>query len=593
MNRLRKRGEDKAEGLFREAKNQLAQGDLAAARRMAKKVLKMAPSHIGGLRLAGFCYLKEEQPDRALQYLKKAVALNPASVDANSNLSLCLKKLGRSRQALAYAIKATQLDPESPELQKNLLNLHMLLQRWGEALLVAERLRDMVEASEEHYVTLAQCSRLSGEYAAALAHVDDALAHNPASTTATAEKLFLLELQGDDEAAFAFIREQVAAFPSTYGFRTIYVGMLLEAGEKQQATDYCLSLLEEYPRELHPILVLARLGYFDSAARLEQSADRLLQTDLTVNGEPDEQVSYVVEEIRYLMNEGVGDRDIAFQHLAHANRLYDASLEDDFSSQLASFSRIKTSFSTAGPVADSGIEEPRLIFIVGMPRSGSTLVEQILSSHSEVYGGDELAILERILQGEGAEWGYLSQLKDYGRSDYAELAQTYLSVVEPLAAGKVFITDKSLANALHIGIIVRMFPSARIIYCKRDALDNCFSCYKHFFEGEHSYAYDMRKLGQYYRRLEDLMGFWMDLYPDRIYEQRYEALVEDIGSQARQLIDFLGLAWEDQCEHFYTSGRKIRTASTHQVRQEVYKSAIGSSGPYREHLAPLMEALRL
>ena len=228
------------------------------------------------------------------------------------------------------------------------------------------------------------------------------------------------------------------------------------------------------------------------------------------------------------------------------------------------------------------------VFIVGMPRSGTTLVEQILASHSRVFGGGELPYLRNTVEATlAAPSGPATQGKD-------TIGGRYLAEIERLASGATHITDKMPRNFIFAGLIHLALPNAPIIHTIRDPIDTCLSCFSILFTEEQDYSYDLAELGRYYRRYQSLMQHWRRvLPPGRILDVRYEDVVVDLEGQARRIFSHCGLDWDPRCLAFHKTERPVRTASVTQVRQPIYNSAVGRSRFYTKFLAPLLAELDL
>jgi hypothetical protein len=231
-----------------------------------------------------------------------------------------------------------------------------------------------------------------------------------------------------------------------------------------------------------------------------------------------------------------------------------------------------------------------------MPRSGTTLVEQVLASHPDVYGAGERNamrnIADRTLGGDRRPVGFPRLAEVVRPEETAALARIYLNQVTRLAGGKARIVDKMPANFLYAGLIRMMLPNARIIHVKRDATDTCLSCYTKLFSGEQKFAYDLSELGRFYKSYEAMMQHWRAVLPsERFIEVAYEDMVGDLECAARRLIAFLDLQWDPACLKFHETRRQIRTASFEDVRRPLYRSSVGRSRVFEKYLGPLKDSL--
>jgi Flp pilus assembly protein TadD len=262
----------------------------------------------------------------------------------------------------------------------------------------------------------------------------------------------------------------------------------------------------------------------------------------------------------------------AFTHLLEGNRLARAGITYDEAATLAALDAARTRFPRERLVAGgrAAPQSPRPIFIVGMPRSGTTLVEQVLAGHPAVFGAGELPTLPRLVSACGDE-------------QWAKLGAAYLADLRARAPTAACVIDKLPDNFRHLGIIRLALPQARIIHVRRDRFDTCMSCFARLFAGDIPYAYDLGELGRYYRAYERLMAHWRQaLPPGMMIEIDYEALVAGLAGQARLLLDHCGLPWDAACLGFHANPRPVRTASTVQVRQKLYASAVGRWRAVRE-----------
>jgi tetratricopeptide (TPR) repeat protein len=296
----------------------------------------------------------------------------------------------------------------------------------------------------------------------------------------------------------------------------------------------------------------------------------------------------------------LGDYDTAFHHLQVANALKRTTFAYDEAQRLAAMKHVADRFTPEffRAHADHGDTSWSPIFIVGMPRSGTTLLEQVLASHSQVFGAGELeAFKDAIGQCAKAQRvapAYPDLIGSMSSEQITELGRSYTKQVRALAPEAPRIVDKMPLNFLFVGLIHLALPKAKIIHIRRDPLDTCVSCFSLLFTGHQPFAYDLGELGRYYRGYEEVMSHWHRvLPPDVMIDVQYEALVEDLEGTSRRALEHCGLPWEDSCRDFQQTRRPVRTASLMQVREPLYRTSLGSWRRYEKFLGPLRQALDL
>lgn len=293
----------------------------------------------------------------------------------------------------------------------------------------------------------------------------------------------------------------------------------------------------------------------------------------------------------------LGRLDEAMTLYDRGNRLKRELTDFDIAAERANIGRIIRAFDAEVFEQFSGAGDPSElpVFVVGMPRSGTTLVEQILDSHPQVHGAGELNDLWRVVSGLGRRLPSGISLPEGVRhveaALWTELGGLFVERIRRYSAEADRIVDKLPFNYTLAGIIRLMLPRARIIHCVRDPRDTCFSCYTTSFQNDRGFTCDLTEMGETYRLYWDLMAHWRRVLPGGMHQVRYESLVEDLEGESRRLIEYLGVDWSDECLRFFENPRTVKTASMTQVRQPVYKSSVGRWRRYEAYLSPLLEAL--
>ena len=296
--------------------------------------------------------------------------------------------------------------------------------------------------------------------------------------------------------------------------------------------------------------------------------------------------------------ENTGQHERAFRHLLNANRRKRRQMTYDESATLGEMDRLRelTSRDFIRTRQDCGDPSPLPVFIIGMTRSGTTLIEQILASHPQVFGAGELDLfdratdsLRRTLPGSPA---YPEMMLGMSAEHFRGLGARYREAVAQLAPGAMRVTDKMTANFLFAGLIHLALPNATIIHAVRDAADTCVSCFAVDFSNGNAHTYDLAELGRYYRHYRALMAHWHEVLPrGRILDVHYEELVSDLEGAARRIVAHCGLAWDARCLEFHRTQRPVRTASAAQVRKPIYRDSVGRWRKYEAFLGPLLREL--
>ena len=295
------------------------------------------------------------------------------------------------------------------------------------------------------------------------------------------------------------------------------------------------------------------------------------------------------------VKEDLGMKEELFKFLNEGNRLRKEQLNFSFDKPGRHNLLMRKLFKLGGSGIKKSLYKSSLtqpIFILGMPRSGTSLVEQIVSSHHQVYGGGELKSLTNIITSI-IEHDSFEENERITEKDIFSIRKKYLESLDSLNTSENIITDKWPLNFRNIGFILSAFPDAKIVHLKRDATATCWSIYKHYFSAPgNGWAYNLNDLAQFYNLYEDLMEFWHELYPNKIYDISYEDLTTNQEEETRKLLAYCDLEWSEDCLNFHTNKRAVQTASSLQVREKMYQGSSEVWKQYWARIQPLIDGLK-
>jgi len=506
----------------------------------------------------------------AADCLQQAITRLPGFAEAHYNLGNVCVAMGQIQEASTHFRRAAELRPDFAEAHNNLANALLTLTQPDEAV---DHLKTAIE--------------LRPNYLEAHYTLGNALWQRHRVADAIRSFQRALELKPDYAPAHIGLGE---AF--------------LETGDLRQAENCFRHAVGPHPFLFMALLNLAANNFYSAN---DPTIDRLKRwlSDPRLSSEAAGQLHFT---LGYLLDR-TGAADEAFEHFRQGNALRRARFQQsgkafDRAEQSRSVDRIMTVFSSEyfERPEDRGLKTELPIFIVGMPRSGTTLVEQILSHHPMVFGAGEIDDLSQLVKDLPARLGTTAQfpegalemddarLREFGEA-YLNRLKAYAGSELSTQAGEILrMTDTMLENYLYLGLAASLFPRARIIHCRRDPRDVGVSCFFTFFGGL-NFAWDLADLGSYYRDHERLMAHWRHVLPAPILEVVYEELVQSQEAVTRRLLEFCGLPWDERCLRFHENCRPVQTMSKLQVRQPIFASSVGRWRRYAVHLGPFLEAL--
>ena len=538
---------------LRQAETWRQAGRLAEAEQAARAVLKAEPGNGAALQILSLIAHQVGHAAQAADLMARAAAAAPKVASYRRNLCEMLRRLKRLPEAIEHGREAVRLAPKDPVAR---YNLGIALDDHGDLEGAREQFARAVELDPGHNLAwnnLGSIRNRLGDEDGALAAYLRAAEIDPRHAEAQNNAAAIYIDRGELDEARTRLRLAIDARPD-----------FLEAHQN-------LSTLIRYtPDNPHYAFLeteLVRRNALDAAQRM-----RLL---------------FAVGKAR----EDVGHYALALIAFREANRLKRATLVHDEPRAERLLGALTRPFAAGDFPSAPADADPTPVFILGMPRSGTTLLEQVLASHPDVHGAGELRDFTDALRGhpkvgdmaDAARW--VPTLTD---DDYRAIGADYLARLRAHHPSALRITDKMPGNYHYLGFILRALPGARIIHSMRDPMDACWSNYTRLFNDTMEFAYDLEELARHYNRYIAYMRHWQAVAPPgRILHLPYERMVADTEAEARRIIAHIGLPWDDACLRFHQNRRKVRTASVAQVREPIYRTAVGRWAAYGEGLAPL------
>jgi tetratricopeptide (TPR) repeat protein len=532
--------------------------------------------------------------DPAIDDYQRALSLLPGHADAHAGLAAALHAVGRSPEALVQFAKAVALDPNQPGTHVNLGMTLAALGRHAEAVAQFERALALDPASAEAHNNLGNALAILQRPQEAIGHYQAAIASAPGLAQAHINLGEALMAADRADEALASFERALALDPQIVEAHRGRGGALMVQGalaESRAAFEQALAL---GPHRAGIMRSLAELRRFEPGEPLLAEMTALMTEPGALSDDEHINLHFALGKA----HADLGDTEAAFAHWRDGNSLNRARIAYDEAAQLAMFACIEAIFTPELVAAKSarGDSSDLPVFILGMPRSGTTLVEQILASHPQVFGAGELmefiTAVDRLGEANGAGAAYPDCVPGLSADQLLALGGHYLAGIRAKSPTAARITDKMPSNFFNVGLIHLALPKARIIHLRRDPVDTCLSCFSRLFPRSLPYSYDLGELGRYYRAYERLMAHWRRVLPaDAMLDVQYEALVDDFEPQARRIVAYCGLEWDDACARFYETERVVRTASFAQVRRPIYRDSIGRWRPYEPMLQPLLAAL--
>lgn len=569
-----------------------SKGDLESAEAAQKQALKLDGRFPQALNNLGSIARDRHQREQAEKYYREALEASPGYLEAANNLGAVLAERDQPEASIKVLLDVVRRNPNYGEAHSNLGNAFAAMEDFPRAkkayLTTLKLIKDHPEAVEG----LARCLQEEREYDKALELANRAIELNPQRAQAHNLKAGILSDRGFPAEALAAYEQAIALNPNLAGAWAGKGHVLMEEGQMKDAEDAFQRAIALEPEGLGARLALTQCRKTreddDNFAAISARAKDVMTASPTA--------AISMHFALGKCHEDLKDYDKAFEHFLAGAKLkrqripYSAENQDKLVENIRNIFTPERIAALSGQGDDTNVP----IFVLGMPRSGTTLTETILASHPDVFGAGELPDLLQVAAEpvNGSDAGYPLNLATLDGATLKQMGAKYLAQIRQRAPEAKRITDKMPANYQAVGLIHLMLPNARIVHIKRNPVDTCVSAFTRLFKRSQYQTYDLVELGRYYRNYLDIMAHWRNVLPaGSFHELQYEELVANQEEETRKLLAFCNLEWDDACMSPHKTSRNVKTASVTQVREPVYTSSVERWRRYEKHLGPLLDAL--
>lgn len=547
------------------------------------------------------------QPEQAKLAYHAILQIDSAFPDANNSLGIIDVEAGKHDLAERWFGKAAKAEPTRPTFHNNRGLALMELKRNKEAVDCFEASLDADPDFVPAMVNLGKGHNALGNYSETIPVLEKAISITPDFLDAYVELASAHGELGQIDEALASLDEALKVRPTSGRLLNQKAGLLTTFGKLEEAEAIHRKILDHGPDNINSYNAIARTKKFETYDDDMKNMERLyktipdvdyskvLQGEAEKEGHEDPKMNLAMALAKAF--EAIKEYEKSFFYYKEGNRLkrkkYTYNQQVDF----LHFDLRRKLFTPAllATYEGGGHPDKTPIFIVGMPRSGTTLLEQVFHAHRDVFGAGELGFMPQLVRSKFKDMHAFEDKLKAGKvtnETFRDMGAAYLEKVREIESDSPFITDKMPHNFMQVGFIKLALPNARVIHSYRNPIDNAFAIFKQIFGNDgHQYGYDLVELGQYHNKYRELMAHWDAIFPDQILENRYEDMVADLEKQTRTVLDFCGLEWDPNCLNFHEADRAIRTASVTQVRQPIYKGSVEKWRKYEAQLQPLIRVL--
>jgi len=503
------------------------------------------------------------------EFANKLIELNPKMVFLYNLLGLALTAQKRDDEAVECYNKGIKLDPNYAMIYNNLGTIYYNKNSIGKDF---ER---NIKKAEELYKKAIKLNPKIPEANSNLGNLYNSIGKNDESI-----KYHKLAISADAKYLYSYLN-----------IANVYVAI----GDFNEAKKYLNESIKLNPNFTSSHRLLSRITKYTKKTSHLVELEDLYKKIESVEDINKMNIAFALGKA----NEDIGEVDKSFKYYETANKINRININFSINEEKKYFDEIKNTFdkNIFEKFKKFSVNDASSIFIVGMPRSGTTLIEQILSSHTKVFGADEIIYLPQLIDkyfNQNKLNLFLQEVFDFDKNDLTKMAKEYISMTQSISQNYEKITDKLPKNFLHIGLIKLILPKSKIIHCQRNPKDNIFSIFKNHFPGNKiNFASDLIETVEYYNLYHDLMRFWNKLIPNFILNIKYEDLIKNTKFEVKKLLDFCDLSWENDCLEFYKNKRPVKTASDTQIRNKIYTTSVNKWKKYESFLEKYYDKLKI
>ena len=548
-----------------------------------QELISLAREHLGNHEL-----------NKARTVLRQACEEQGDDAEAWFLLGRIESLMNNPEQAIKCYKNATLYEPASAAVLFHLAMTQITLDQHSMALTSLEGCLALDNTFPNAQLRISALHEQAGQYELALQHAEHVINNDPDNTEALGRKARIFASSGNTTRAMGLYRQLLQADPNAFRAAAALADLQIKTGDLEQAAATIEPFLKDKPVPNAIAFVFSDICQFTDRCH---EAIELLEDILARSDKPRHRHRRLIFALAKLYDR-IQEYDKAFAYASEGNSLKQACGDVRIYGSQADhlINTWSIAFHGGLPTTDLPRDSIQPVFIIGMPRSGTSLTEQILASHPSVFGAGELQIISEISKGLpariGTGTGYPQCLVSASSALMNTCANEYLAKLKSVSGGNCpVVTDKMPENFWDLGLISRLFPSARIIHCTRDPFDTCISCFFTDFRDGHEYMFDLASLGSYYRLYQRVMQHWKDTIKISMLELHYEDLVNKPEEMSRKLVDYCGLEWNEKCLSPHKNRRAVETASFSQVRHKVYTSSVNRWKNYDRHIEGLRKTL--